>query len=125
MIHYSNPFTICTSSFAPGIREHMEKSLTQKLSPPQPKPAKPASILLEAEKIVNGERRSDYGPSESFGKMAQVYNELWGGNLTGKDFVRMLMIVKLVRESFKHKRDNLTDLAGYTELLNRLEDENV
>ena len=33
-----------------------------------------------------------------------------------------MMAVKLAREKFNHKRDNLVDLAGYAELLNRWEE---
>lgn len=106
------------TQYREAIVKYQKKKFSVALTPPVNR-----SILQEADRIVNGERRSDYGPNESFGKMARVYNELWGGDLVAKDFVRMLMVVKLVRESFKHKRDNLTDLTGYTELLNRLEDE--
>ena len=80
------------------------------------------SILLDADNIVNGSRRADYGPEESFGKMAKIYNTLFGKNIESSDICKILMIVKLVRESYNHKRDNLVDLAGYAELLNRLED---
>lgn len=109
-----------TNFFRNQMREAIRKSLTSQLEPPQDT-IKNKSILMEAESIVNGERRSDYGPSESFGKMARVHNELWGSKLEAKDFVKMLMTVKLVRESFRHKTDNLVDLCGYAELLNRLE----
>lgn len=37
-----------------------------------------------------------------------------------------MIATKLSRESFKHKRDNLVDLAGYTWVLNEIiEDEIV
>jgi len=32
----------------------------------------------------------------------------------------MMTAVKISRESFKHKRDNLTDLAGYAECAHRI-----
>ncbi len=94
----------------------------QKLAKQEQDTVKNKSILTEAESIVNGARAVDYGPKESFSKMATVHNALWGTNLVGKDFVKMLHTVKLVRESFKHKRDNLVDATGYLELLNRLEE---
>lgn len=80
-----------------------------------------SSILTEAERIVNGERNTDYGSAAaSFEKVAGVASILTGKELTAQDCVKVLMSVKLVRESFKHKRDNLVDLAGYAEILNRI-----
>ena len=32
--------------------------------------------------------------------------------------IKILMAVKLGREAFRHKRDNLVDFAGYTKILN-------
>ena len=45
--------------------------------------------------------------------------------LTNKDLdaetcCAVMMAVKLTRESFKHKRDNLVDLAGYAEIMNQI-----
>jgi hypothetical protein len=117
----ANPLVTVLGSM---IRSFQNQEFSQQLEPPQSTPQvdKPKSILLEAEGIVNGSRASDYGPSASFNKMASVYNTLFDAQLQGVDFIRMLLIVKLVRESFKHKRDNLVDLSGYAELLNRLEE---
>lgn len=82
------------------------------------------SILAEAEKIVNGQRNTDYGTAtESFGRIADVASIITGKTLTPEDCCKVLMAVKMVRESFTHKRDNLVDLCGYAELLNRIEDE--
>lgn len=100
------------------LRRILEGPGTERLVDVAPDP----SILVEAEGIVNGARRSDYGPDESFQKMADIYNTLYKKDLTKTDICRILMVVKLVRESFRHKRDNLVDLAGYAELLNRMEE---
>ena len=79
------------------------------------------SILNEAESIVNGERAQDYGSAvESFGRIAQLASLLSGKELTAIDCCLVLKSVKLIRESFKHKRDNLVDECGYAELENRL-----
>ena len=40
-----------------------------------------------------------------------------------KDCAVVMMAVKLVRESYKHKRDNLVDLCGYANILNEIEDD--
>ena len=81
------------------------------------------SILSEAEEIVNGSRHSDYGDArESFGRVATIASVMTGKELAPEDCCAVLMAVKLVRESFNHKRDNLVDLCGYAELMNRLKE---
>lgn len=82
----------------------------------------PESILLEAEAIVNGKRATDYGDSnENFRNIAAIAT-LLGQPIDGKGVCRVMMAVKLAREKFNHKRDNLVDLAGYAELPNRWEE---
>lgn len=88
---------------------------------------KAPSILEEAQGITDGARQSDYGSAvESFEKIAQVSNLLIGRKpsdyLGATDIVKVLMAVKLVRETFKHKRDNLVDLCGYARLLDDIEE---
>ena len=81
------------------------------------------SILSEAEEIVNGIRHSDYGDArESFGRVATIASVMTGKELAPEDCCAVLMAVKLVRESFNHKRDNLVDLCGYAELMNQLKE---
>ena len=79
------------------------------------------SILSEAEEIVNGSRHSDYGNArESFGRIATIASVMTGKELSPEDCCAVLMAVKLVRESFAHKRDNLVDLCGYAHIMNEL-----
>ena len=88
------------------------------------------SILAEAARIVTGARAADYGSAEeSFSRIAALtelmLNESERASLAVASFpptvaVKVLMAVKLARESNKHKRDNLVDLCGYAELLNQL-----
>lgn len=81
------------------------------------------SILAEAEDIVNGSRQSDYGDAnESFSRIATIASVMTGKELSSEDCCAVMMAVKLVRESFNHKRDNLVDLCGYAELMNRLKE---
>jgi len=92
-----------------------------------------SSILTEAEEIVNGARATDYGSAkESFEKIANITNllldkddkDLLAGeaSICAEIVCKVLIAVKLTRQSNKHKRDNLVDLCGYAELLNRLEE---
>lgn len=79
------------------------------------------SILIEAEKIVNGSRATDYGDAvESFTRIAKICQTAFDLNISPKDVCCVLMAVKLSREAYRHKRDNLVDLCGYSELLSRI-----
>ena len=80
------------------------------------------NILIEADTIVNGSRGEDYGsPTDSFTRIATIANAMTGLSLTPQQCCMVLMAVKLTRQSYKHKRDNLVDLCGYAHLLNELE----
>lgn len=83
----------------------------------------PRSILLEAHKIVNGDRKADYGDSNQNLKNIAELARLQGVEIDAIGVAKVLMSVKLAREGYKHKRDNLVDLCGYAELLNRLYEE--
>lgn len=88
-------------------------------------PAK-ESILQEADRIVNGDRQADYSdPVENFRHIAAIASAILKKELTAEDCTVVLMAVKLARESYKHKRDNLVDLAGYTEILHRIKEAKV
>ena len=79
------------------------------------------SILDEAKAIVEGSRQSDYGdPVESFAKIAKVASMIVGKDLSPKECCAVLMAVKIVREGYKHKRDNLVDLCGYAHIMNEI-----
>lgn len=79
------------------------------------------SILSEAEEIVNGSRQSDYGDAnESFSRIATIASVMTGKELSPEDCCAVMMAVKLVRESFNHKRDNLVDLCGYAHIMNEI-----
>ena len=83
------------------------------------------SILAEAEEIVNGSRHSDYGDArESIGRVATIASVMTGKELAPEDCCAVLMAVKLVRESFAHKRDNLVDLCGYAYIMNEIKESN-
>ena len=79
------------------------------------------SILEEALEIVNGSRNVDYGDTViSFIKIGKIATLISGEPMTPIMCCAALMAVKIERESYKHKRDNLVDLCGYTEIMNRL-----
>ncbi len=78
------------------------------------------TVLAEASRLVDGVRQSDYGhPSDNYSAMADMVNALLahkfkdGEFVDALDCVRMLICMKLVRDSHKTKRDNWVDTAGY------------
>ena len=84
------------------------------------------SILSEAERIVNGERQADYSdPVENFKHIAAIASAISKKGLSPTDCAIVMIAVKLARENYKHKRDNLVDLAGYVEILNRIKENEV
>lgn len=79
------------------------------------------SILLEAEKILNGDRQADYSDAvTNFKRISECASLLTGKKLTSEDCCKVMIAVKLMRERNKHKRDNLVDLCGYTDILNQI-----
>ena len=80
------------------------------------------SILAEAEDIVNGNRKSDYGDAAyNFHRIANIVNSMYPQlNINAQQCCAVLMSVKLIREGFRHKRDNLVDLCGYAHIMNEI-----
>jgi len=93
-----------------------------------PLPAKPKkTILEEARELTDGDRQHDYGsPEESYARIAAVWTELLRGKLApgqsieASDFPLCMAGMKLVRESYKHKRDHPRDIAGYARHMSKL-----
>ena len=87
------------------------------------KPEATKSILLEADELVNGERQKAYGDTIScMQRTADIFTAISGKEITAKDVPLFNIAQKLARELNGHKRDNLTDIAGYLDILNRVEE---
>ena len=62
---------------------------------------------------MKGDRQADYGDTvANFKHIANIASAIRKKEFTAEDCCVVLMAVKLAREQFKHKRDNLVDLAG-------------
>ena len=84
------------------------------------------SILSEAERIVNGDRQADYSdPVENFKHISAIASSISKETLSPTVCAIVMIAVKLARENYKHKRDNLVDLAGYVEILHRIKEKEV
>jgi Domain of unknown function (DUF4406)/Domain of unknown function (DUF6378) len=88
----------------------------------------PESPLLEALRIVHDDRGADYGsPIEDFTRTGRMWGAILDleDDVTPREVALCLIGLKLSREAHQHKRDNLTDIAGYAETLAMLEGESA
>ena len=80
------------------------------------------SILLRAEEIVNKrseEKERQYGPfSEGMERASKIVSNCTGKNITTSDMFLCIIALKLSRESYNHKEDNLLDAVAYIAALN-------
>ena len=80
-----------------------------------------SNILDSAKNILFGDRDSDYGDFvQNFKEISAISKILTRKDLTPEDCCKVLIAVKLAREGYKHKEDNLIDLCGYTNILNEI-----
>jgi len=84
------------------------------------------NILREAESLTSGDRHDDYGSAEqNWACTVRLWNAFIANHhqihghikLTPADGLQMMVLAKMAREQFKHKRDNCTDGAGYWRLV--------
>ena len=88
----------------------------------EPGIADPESILLEAHRLVNGDRDKSYGGwEEDFTRTAKLASIMTKKELTAVDILKIMVAVKLSRSTQRYKRDNLVDACGYLEGWNELE----
>ena len=76
------------------------------------------SILQEAAEIRSGSRNADYGDAvKNFERISAMASLMVGKEITEEQCCAVLMAVKLCREAYNHKRDNLVDLCGYADIM--------
>jgi len=80
------------------------------------------TILEEAQRLVYGDRGENYDhPFNDYTRVGRIWGAILGiPDICPRIACLMMTAVKISRESFKHKRDNLTDLAGYAECAHRI-----
>lgn len=83
------------------------------------------NILKKANEIINErseEKEREYGPfEEGMERAAMIASGATGKDLTAKDMYLCLVALKLSRESYNHKEDNLLDAVAYLGSLNNYE----
>ena len=99
-------------------KEHLDVILCE-LS----KPKKQESVLQEAQKILHGDRDADYGdPVENFKNISKIAKFL-GVEISPAGCCKVMLAVKIAREGYKSKRDNLVDFAAYADILNQIKED--
>lgn len=90
----------------------------------------PESVLLEAARLVDGDRQAAYGhPRDNHGATAEMWRTYikrrYGIDvpLDAYDVCWMHVFEKGIRDANMRKRDNLTDGCGYLENASRTEAE--
>jgi hypothetical protein len=86
---------------------------------------KQKNILLQANDIVferNEEKERMYGPFiEGMSEAARIASLMSRKEITTTDMFNCMIALKLSRQSYNHKTDNLLDLVAYTAALNEYE----
>lgn len=81
-----------------------------------------SSILEDAQALVDGPRAEKYGDARKlFSSIAGAFTALTGREIRLDDVLLLMILTKIARNQVMPGRDNLTDLAGYTELLARIQ----
>lgn len=88
------------------------------------------NILEEAHRLTSVDRPQAYShPYDNFKETGDLMTALGfsfkGGPVTPEAVGMMMILVKLSREAYAHKRDNLTDLAGYARCLEKVQERKV
>jgi len=72
------------------------------------------TILDQAAKLVNGDRREAYGPPEdNLYRIACLWSAYLGYEVTAEDVCNMLVLVKMSRGKATYKKDNSVDGVAY------------
>jgi hypothetical protein len=87
------------------------------------------NILIKADEIVNkrmGEQASSYGDFHECNiRAAELASIMIQKKITGEDIYFIMVALKLARQSFSHKEDNLLDAVAYLAALNNYKNDTV
>jgi hypothetical protein len=84
------------------------------------------TILEEAQRLITGERNQTYDhPLDNFERIAAIWSVVLGIKVTPEQVGLCMVGVKLAREAYLPKRDNLVDGAGYFGTVQMVRDERL
>lgn len=73
-----------------------------------------------AKKTVQARRRQYGSPVAEFRRVAALWTAILGTPVEPRQVGLCMIALKLAREVYRHKQDNLTDIAGYSDCLQHL-----
>lgn len=82
------------------------------------------SILIEAQNVIYGDREKTYGhPGKNINLIASLWTHYMGVSITPDDVCMMMVLLKVARlKNDPIHRDSQVDIAGYTALMQRVQD---
>lgn len=92
----------------------MFRFVSTSTEPPEASPEPKESVCQEAHRIINGQRRTDYGgPKESFERIAALWSPVLGVEVKPEQVAICMIQLKVARAVNGWQRDSLTDICGY------------
>ncbi len=70
-------------------------------------------ILREVKETLEERARMYGAPEDSFDRISKMWAAYKGCDFSRNDVVIMMILLKVAREAFQHKRDNFVDIIGY------------
>ena len=81
------------------------------------------TALMEAQRLVHGDRGEDYGhPLDDMSRTALIWEAILDIPVTAEQVALCMVGVKISRQCHAPKRDNLVDGAGYFETISMMQD---
>lgn len=75
---------------------------------------KPEDLIRLAIDLVNQDRQKDYDhPYDNFTRIAKIWSAILDIEVTAEQVALCMVGVKIARESYQHKPDNVVDGVGY------------
>jgi hypothetical protein len=111
---------VCLCEIGGPVCDYCEKH-SDWCSEPVKTPVQTETCVEEAIRIVNGQRREDYGSAEdSTQAIADAWSAYLGIEVSKRDFCWMMVLLKAFRDKGGNpKRDNVVDGHGYLLLLEK------
>ena len=86
----------------------------------------PETILQQAQLIVDGQRRDDYGDMRaSFKRIAGMWSSYLGTDVNMFDVAHMMIMLKLSRNHDRYNKDSMVDVCGYAYCADRIHDDEL
>ena len=83
-----------------------------------------SNVFDEAKNLVNNDRNLDYDhPLDNFYRIKKGWEVIFNVEITEEQVGLAMAWLKIAREAYKHKRDNLVDGAGYLGTVDMVIDE--